>query len=84
MTMDEKLLSDDRFPQLSQRQQSEIIAKRCRGVQQLIRSAHSRVAAATVAEDACRQFANECESEIVQQALMQHVRQMVEKFWGKI
>jgi hypothetical protein len=83
MTMDEELLNDDRFPQLSQIRQSEIIARRCRGVQQLIRGAHSRTEAVRIADDACRLFADECESEIVQNALMQHVQQMVEKFWGK-
>ncbi len=83
MTMNEELLNDNRFPQLSQTQQSEIVARRCSGVQQLIRGAQSRRVAVRIAEDACRQFADECQSEIVQNALMQRVQQMVEKFWGK-
>ena len=83
MTMDEELLNDNRFPQLSQTRQSEIVARRCRGVQQLIRGAQSRKEAVRIAEGACRQFADECQSEIVQNALIQRVRQMVEKYWGK-
>ena len=83
MTMDEELLNDDRFPQLSQTWQSEIIARRCRGVQQLIRGAQSRTEAVRVADGACRQFADECQSEMGQRALMERVQLMVEKYWGK-
>ena len=84
MTLDEDLLNDDRFPQLSQIRQSEVIARRCRGVQQLIRGAQSRTEAVRIAEGACRQFADECQSEMVQNAVMQRVRQMVEKVLGKM
>lgn len=83
MTIDEELLNDDRFPQLNQTRQSEIVARRCRGVQQLIRGAQSRTEAVRVADGACRQFADECQSEMVQRALMERVQLMVEKYWGK-
>jgi hypothetical protein len=83
MMMNEELLSDERFSQLGQIQQSEIIARRCRGVQQLIRGAQSRKSAVRIGEDACRQFADECQSEMVRNALMERVEQMIEKYWGK-
>jgi len=81
--MDEELLNDDRFPQLSRIQQSEIIARRCKGVEQLILGAQSRKEAIGIGERACRQFADECQSEMVQRALMERVQLMVEKYWGK-
>jgi hypothetical protein len=83
MTMDEELLNDDRFPQLSQTRQSEIIARHCKGVEKLILGAQSKKEAAGIGERACRQFADECQSEMVQSALMERVQLMVEKYWGK-
>ena len=83
MIMSEELLNEGRFQRLNRARQSELIAEHCAGVEQRIRGAHSRAEAETIGSDACRQFENECPSDLVRRGLVHRVRQMVQQHWGK-
>jgi len=82
MMMNEELLSEDRFLQLNESQQLELIAKHCVGTEKRIREAQSRKEAETIAEEACGKFETECPSDIIRRGLVLRVREMVELRWG--
>ena len=80
--MNEELFSEDRFVQLNQNQQLDLIAKHCEGIEVRIREAQSRKEAETIAEEACGKFETECPSDILRRGLNLRVREMVEQRWG--
>jgi hypothetical protein len=80
--MNEELLNENRFLQLNQGQQLELIAKHCAGIEERIRKAQSRKESETIAEEACGKFETECPSDIIRRGLVQRVREMVEQRWG--
>jgi predicted oxidoreductase len=82
MMMNEELLNEDRFLQLNQSQQLELIAKHCAGIEKRIHEAQSRKVSETIAEEACGKFETECPSDIIRRGLIQRVREMVEQRWG--
>jgi flavoprotein len=79
----EELLNEDRFLQLDQRQQSELIAKHCSGIEKGIRESQSRKEAAMIAAEACGKFETDCPSDMIRRGLVLRVREMVEQRWGK-
>ena len=79
--MNEELLSEDRFLELNQSQQSELIAKHCAGIEKQIRDAQSRKEAETIAEEACGKFKTECPSDMIRRGLVLRVREMVDQRW---
>jgi hypothetical protein len=80
--MNEELLNDDRFMQLNQSQQSELIAEHCAGIERHIGNAHSRKEAETIAEQACGRFETECPSDMIRRGLVLRVHEMVDQRWG--
>ena len=80
--MNEELLSEDRFVQLNQNQQLELIAKHCVGIEERIRAAQSRKEAEIIGIEACGRFETECPSDILRRSLILRVREMVEQRWG--
>jgi flavoprotein len=84
MMMNEELLNDDRFLQLNQNQQSELIAKHCAGIERRIREAQSRKEAEMISEEACGKFETECPSDMIGRGLVLRVREMMEQRWGTI
>jgi hypothetical protein len=82
MMMNKELLNENRFLQLNQDQQLELIAKHCAGIEKRIREAQSRKEAETIAEDVCGKFETECPSDVIRRGLVLCVREMVEQRWG--
>ena len=82
--INEELLNEDRFLQLNQSQQSELIAKHCSGIEKGIWESQSRKEAEMIAVEACGKFETECPSDMVRRGLLLRVREMVEQRWGKI
>ncbi len=80
--INEELLNDDRFLQLNQHQQLDLIAKHCAGIEKRIQESQSRNEAATIAEKACGAFETECPSDMIRRGLVLRVREMVEQRWG--
>jgi len=80
--MNEELLNEDRFIQLNQSQQLELIARHCAGIERRIREAQSRKEAETIAEESCGKFETECPSDMIRRGLVLRVRGMVEQRWG--
>jgi hypothetical protein len=79
---DEELFNDQQFHQFNQTLQSELITKRCAGVEARIRDAQSKEEAERIAGDACRQLEGECASTIIRTALAQYVWGKVARYWS--
>jgi hypothetical protein len=82
MTRNEELYGDRRLLRLSQARQSELIVKHCDGIEERIRDARSGDEAEGIAAAACRTFDSECPSNIVREALSQHIRALILRHWG--
>jgi len=80
--MNEELLNEDRFLQLNQSQQVDLIGKHCAGIEKRNRKAQSRKEAEVIAEEACRRFETECPSDMVRRGLTLRVQEMLEHSWG--
>ena len=83
MILNEELLSDERFAQFSTQRQSEIIAARCKEVEERIRTASSRLEAERESVGACLKFEKECSSMIVRNALTRRVEKLITKYWSQ-
>ncbi len=81
MIYNEELLSDGGFSRLSSKQQFDIIAKHCVGIEKRIRSASSRSEAERISADECLRFQHECPSEMLRKALTQKVKELIIKHW---
>jgi hypothetical protein len=75
-------ISAGEFLRASTMRQAELIHHYCGRIDERIRMANSREAAAEIAEEACRTFKTECPSEILRAALTGHVREVLEKHWA--
>ena len=82
MVLSEELLTDNRFVQLSNHRQTEIIAKHCMTVEEHIQQASSRFEAERIAIDECLLFEQECPSLLVRNALRRRVEELIHQHWN--
>lgn len=75
-------MTDQQFNDLGERRQVEIIAGHCAGIGEKIRLARSREEAESAATRACSQLRELCFSSLVQRALEERTRELVELHWG--
>ena len=83
MIEDEELMEEQKFLQLNQVRQSELISQHCSNIEERIRSAQSKEAAEQIASKACDEFEIECASSIVRMALAQYIQAKVARYWSK-
>jgi len=76
-------MTDQQFNDLGERRQIEIIADHCGGIEEKIRSAHSRKEAEMIAGETCGRFQESCFSALVQRALVERTNKIIELHWGK-
>ena len=78
----EELLDDQPYLKLHQIRQSELIAQRCAGIEEKIRRSASRSEAESIVSKACTGFEVECSSSIVRNALVLHLQNLLQQYWG--
>lgn len=83
MYSNEELLTDERYRQLDENQQSELITKHCADIEDRIRSAPSRLEALRLKESACSGFERACSSALVRTSLASHVEELISRYWDK-
>lgn len=74
-------MTDQQFNDLGERRQVEIIAGHCAGIEEKIRLARSREEAESAANQACSRLRASCFSSLVQRALEERTRELVELHW---
>jgi hypothetical protein len=79
----EELLTDERFRQFNEHQQSELIAEHFVGIEDRIRSAPTRLDAMQYKELACTRFEQACPSALLRTALARHVEKLILRYWDK-
>ena len=75
-------MTDQQFNDLGERRQVEVLAEHCAGIEEKIRSAHSRAEAETIADSTCGKLRDACFSTLVEHALVQRTRDLIEVHWG--
>jgi hypothetical protein len=83
MYLNEELLTDERYRQLTENRQSELLANHCADIEDRIRSAPSRLEAVRLKEFACNKFGQECPSALVHTALTKYVNDLIARYWDK-
>jgi hypothetical protein len=81
--MNEELLNEYQFLQLNQTRQSELIAQHCAGVEENIRLSASLSEAENIVKAVCEKFDGECSSSIIRSVLVQHLHNIVKRYWQK-
>ena len=79
--MDEELLNDQQYRQLNPTRQYDLITKYCAGIEEKIRRSASLSEAENIVSIACKNFEDECSSNIIQNALVLHLQNLVNLYW---
>ncbi|RPI05243.1 MAG: hypothetical protein EHM64_07190 [Ignavibacteriae bacterium] len=82
MIDNEELLTDNHFALLNGNQQSDILRNHCTEIEDLIRTASSRLEAERAAADTCIKFQHECSSALVRHALIHRAEEFLSKHWN--
>lgn len=83
MNFNEELLADNRFAQLSQRRQTELITEHCAGIKERIRLSASLQEAEHWVATTCKKFESECSSNLVRNALILYLQNLMDQYWKK-
>lgn len=81
--MDEEISLEERYSKAKCSLLDELIEKYFVGIEERIRSATNREEAKLLADNACRGFERQCESEIIPLFFKRYVNGLFEKYWEK-
>ncbi len=76
MTRDEELSSSHEISA-----QDQLVERYCRTAKEVLCTAHDRRSAEAMADEICRQFADECTSELVVKATRSLLERWIEEQW---
>ena len=67
----------------SESKQSELVRQYCGNIEERIQTSCSKSEARKFADNACEEFDNECDSEVVKNFLRQYVHSLVDTYWSR-